>query len=84
VRSNFVELTPEVFDCNLRIDSISEPLHRETFLPELSIERFVGAILPGLYRIFVRGIDVGRRPPLEDRSTQTRGHSPDLRYFGLP
>jgi hypothetical protein len=31
-RSNLVELTPELFNQNLRIDPILKPLHRETFV----------------------------------------------------
>ena len=39
-------LAPELFDRDLRIDPISEPFHRETFVTELAVEGLVGSILP--------------------------------------
>src|SRR5271156_1786504 len=65
MRSNLVVLTPELFDRDLRIDPVSEPLHRETFIAELPVERFVGAILPGLPRVYVRGVYVEGGEPLQ-------------------
>jgi hypothetical protein len=67
VRSNLVVLTPELLDRDLRIDPVSEPLYRETFVSELFVERFASTVLPRLSRINVRGIDVGLRQPLQDR-----------------
>ena len=58
MRSNLVELTPELFDQDLRIDPILKPLHRETFIAKLTVERFVRSILPGLSGIDARGIDI--------------------------
>jgi hypothetical protein len=36
--SNLIELTPELFDQDLRIDPILKPLHRETFIAKLGVE----------------------------------------------
>jgi predicted nuclease of predicted toxin-antitoxin system len=38
VRSNLVELSPELFDQDLRIDPILEPLHRHAFIAQLAVE----------------------------------------------
>jgi hypothetical protein len=38
VSASLINDMPEVFDRDLRIDSVSEPLHRETFVSELSVK----------------------------------------------
>ena len=38
VRSHLVVLTPELFDQDLRIDAVLEPLHRQALVAELAIE----------------------------------------------
>lgn len=63
--SNLVVLTPPVFDDDLRIDSVSEPLHRQAFIAELAVERFVRAVLPRLAGFNVCGVDVGLCEPLQ-------------------
>ena len=40
----------------------------QALVAELAVERFVGAVLPGLARIDVRSVDVGLRQPAQDRS----------------
>jgi len=61
-------MTPELFDYDLRIDSISEPLHRQTLISELTVEGFVAAVLPGLSRIDTGGVDAGLQQPAQYRS----------------
>ena len=56
--SNLVELTPELFDQDLRIDPILKPLHRETFIAKFSIEGFIRSILPRFSWINARRVDV--------------------------
>jgi len=68
VWSDLVVLTPELLDRDLRIDSVSEPLHRETFIAKFAVEGLVGAVLPRLSRIDVCRIDVGLCEPLQYRS----------------
>ena len=63
MRSNLVVLTPELLDQNLRIDPILEPLHAQTLVAELAVERFVRAVLPRLARIDVGGVDVRDAEP---------------------
>ena len=65
MRSDLVVLTPELLDDNLRIDSVSEPLHRQALVAELAVEGFVSAVLPGLARIDVGGVDIRLREPLQ-------------------
>ena len=48
MRSNLVVMPTPCFDDDLRIDPVSEPLHRKTFVAELAVERFVGSVLPRL------------------------------------
>jgi hypothetical protein len=68
MRSDFVVLTPELLDRDLRIDSVSEPLHRKTFIAEFAIEGLVGAVLPRLPGIDMDNVDVRLREPLQYRS----------------
>jgi hypothetical protein len=46
------------FDDHLRIDLVSEPLHRQAFIPELAVEGFIGAVLPGLSGINESRVDL--------------------------
>ena len=48
VRSNLVVLTPELLDRDLRIDSVSEPLHAQALVAELAVEGLIVAVLPRL------------------------------------
>jgi len=65
VRSNLVVELPPVFDCNLRIDSILEPLHPEALVSELPVEALVRSVLPGLPGVDRRGLDPGLQEPLQ-------------------
>jgi hypothetical protein len=59
VWTDLVVLTPEVFDQDLRINPVFEPLHVQALVPELAVERFVHAVHPWLSRIDKGGVDVG-------------------------
>ena len=41
MRADLVELTPEVFDQDLRINPILEPLHIQALVSELAVEGFI-------------------------------------------
>ena len=84
MRSDLVVLTPEVFDHDLRIDPISEPLHVQAFVTELAVERFIHSIQPGFSRIDVRGVNVGLAQPLQIALETNSGPLSDLKYFGAP
>ena len=66
MRSNLVEPSSEVFDQDLRIDSILEPLHRQALIAELAVEAFMQSVLPGLARVDQRGLDVLAPEPAQD------------------
>src|SRR5262249_41649332 len=68
VRADLVVLTPEQFDHDLRIDPVFEPMHVQTLVPELAVERFVHPVQPGLSRIGEGGVDVSLCQPPYDRS----------------
>src|ERR1017187_6675164 len=68
MRSDLVVLAPELFNDDLRIDSISEPLHRQALITQLAVERLVGAVLPGFARIDAGGVDVSLQQPAQDGS----------------
>ena len=61
MRSNLIELSPELFDQDLRIDPVLEPLHAETLIAEFAVEAFRDAILPGF-----AGLDQRRADALGD------------------
>ena len=67
MRSDLVVMPTPCFDGDFRIDSVSEPLHRKTFVAELTVERFGGSVLPRLARFHERGVDVFLGEPSEDR-----------------
>src|ERR1700692_3908894 len=67
MRSDLVVLTPELLDRDLRIDSVSEPLHTQALIAELAVERFVIAVLPGFSRIDVCGVEVRLKQPAQYR-----------------
>ena len=58
MRSDFVELTAEVFDDHLGIDPVLEPLHAQALVTKFPVERFIQSVLPGLAGIDVRGVDL--------------------------
>ena len=68
MRSDLVVLAPEVFNQDLRIDSILESLQAQALISELAVERFVRSILPWLARFDVRCIDVCLRQPAQHGS----------------
>jgi hypothetical protein len=61
MRTDFVVLAPEVFNQDLRINPVLEPLHPQALIAELAVEGFIHAILPGLTWIDQRRIDLRRR-----------------------
>jgi hypothetical protein len=67
MRSDLVVLTPELLDHNLRIDSISKPLHAQALVLELAVERFIIPVLPRLPRIDMRRVDVRLQQPAQYR-----------------
>jgi len=68
VRANGVVVPPPLFDHDRRVGPIAKPLQTQTFIAELAVERFVGAILPRLARIIQRGFNpCGLQPP-QDRT----------------
>ena len=50
MRSHLVVVMPIVFDSDLRIDSVPEPLHAQALVRELAVERLVESVLPRLSR----------------------------------
>ncbi len=62
-----VVVLPPLFDADLRVDAVAKPLQREMFIPELPVERFVGAILPRLPGVDERRLDRRRLEPFENR-----------------
>ena len=58
MRPDLVVLTPELLDRDLRIDSVSEPLHAQALIAKLAVERLIVAVLPGLARIDMCRVDV--------------------------
>ena len=66
MRTHLVVLTPELLDQDLRIDSVLEPLHAETLIAELAVERLVGAVLPGFSGIDEGSVDVLACEPAQD------------------
>jgi hypothetical protein len=58
MRADLVVITPEQFNHDLRIDPIFKPMHVQTFVPELAVERFVHPVQPGFSRIDECGVDV--------------------------
>ena len=67
MRSDFVVVTAPGFDADLRVDPVAKPLQRQALIPELPVERFVGAILPWLAGVDERRLDLRRLDPAEDR-----------------
>jgi len=67
MRSNLVVMLTPAFDDDLRIDSVSEPLHRETLVAELTVEGFIGSVLPRLAGLDEGSIDILFGEPSEDR-----------------
>ena len=59
MRTDLIELTPELFDQDLRIDAVLEPLHRQTLVTELAIKGLIGAVLPWFAWVDERCVDAG-------------------------
>lgn len=66
MRSDLVEEQPPMLDDDRGFDAMSIPLHAQSLVPTLPVERFVGAILPRLaawgVAVFSDGLGP-RRPP---------------------
>jgi hypothetical protein len=54
MRSYCVVETPPLLDDVRRVDPMSKPFQAQPLIPELAVERFVGAILPRLPGIIER------------------------------
>jgi len=67
MRSNLVVMPTPRLDNDLRIDSVSEPLHRQALIAELAVERLIGSVLPRLARLNERSVDILFGEPSEDR-----------------
>ena len=67
MRSNVIEVTTPAFDDDAAFDSVAKPLDRQAFVAELSIEAFIGAVLPWFARIDQRSFDVLVGEPFENR-----------------
>jgi hypothetical protein len=68
MRSDLVELAPEVFDQDFGINAIFKPLHTEAVVPELAVKGFVHPIQPWLPGVNVGGVEVGLCQPAQNRS----------------
>jgi hypothetical protein len=68
-----VVVLPPPFDLDAGLRAIPKPLDRQTLVPELAVEGFVGAILPGLARIDEGCVDVRGLEPLENRRRDELG-----------
>ena len=51
MRTDVIVVSPPIFDHDPGFDAIATPFHGQTFVSELAVEAFVGAVLPGLARI---------------------------------
>ncbi len=58
MRSHFVVVTEPLLYAHLRFGAVPKPLQGEVLVTELPVERFVGAVLPGLSRIDEGGLDL--------------------------
>ena len=63
----FVVVPPPAFDPDLGLHPVPKPLEGQAFVPELPVERFVRAILPGLARIDELRVDLRSLQPAEQR-----------------
>ena len=45
---NFIVVTPPILNDDLGLQPVAEPFHGQAFIPELAVETFIGAVLPGL------------------------------------
>ena len=82
--SDLVVTLAPVFDSDLRIDSVLEPLHPETLVPELSVEAFVGLVLPGLAGVDRCRLDAGLAQPLQHSSRYELGTVVGAKIVGAP
>lgn len=57
------------FDDDSGLSARPEPLQRETFVAELSVEPLIGSVLLWFARIVERGCNAGLGDPLQDRMT---------------
>jgi hypothetical protein len=68
-----IEVMPPLLDGDLGLHPMPKPLQTQTLVPKRPVERFVGAILPGLSRINEGGFDRRRRQPTENRGRDKFG-----------
>ncbi len=73
MRTDLVVMGHPLLDHNLGFESVSEPLDRQAFIAELSVEALGGSVLPGLAWIDQGCFDlVLRGPPQKGRSHELR------------
>jgi len=58
-------MTSPRLDNDPRLIPVPEPLHRQALVPELAVERFVRAVLPGLAGLDHGGVDISRMRPTQ-------------------
>jgi hypothetical protein len=76
-------LTPSFGD-HLRMDSVFEPVHRETFITELAVERLIRSVLPRFTGFDERRIDVLFGQPLQHRFRNELGSMIRSQYLRSP
>ena len=72
MRTDLFELTSELFDQDLRIDPVLEPLHAEALVTELAVEALVRSVLPGLAWIDVGSVNAMRDHRVADPKLSRR------------
>ena len=66
MRPDGVVVTTPCFDDDPSFSSGAKPFHRQAFIAQLAVEALVRAVLPGLPRIDVRGVNPSVSDPLQD------------------
>lgn len=61
VSTGLVQMASEIFDHHLRVDPVLEPLHAQTLVAELAVERSFEPFCHGLAGMDVRSVDVRLR-----------------------
>ena len=69
---NLIVHPPPLVDCDLRIDSVLEPLHPEAFISELPIEALIGPVLPWLRWVDRGRVDPSREAPQTPSEVETQ------------
>ena len=83
MRPDLVVVPTPVLDHDLRIDTITKPLHRQALVAELAVEGFVGAVLPRLARVDQRRLDLLVSEPAQNRARQGIPIGKDVSVYGF-